>query len=201
MTTKSDERLPNLAARRFEDIDFSAVMTEGRRYLCLDLDNTLLPQKGMDISDTVKKTLESLLTSGLVADVCLISNVILPGHRVKRLYRLAQELSISKIVPGFFWNRKPKRAPFLKALELLNARPHEVVMIGDQIFSDIVGGNRTGLYTIWLEPMASDHWSTLIVGRRRREVPVILEMKKRGMLWGEPDHSPQNDPKNKEVST
>lgn len=173
---------PNLLARRFEEIDFSAVLTPERRFLCLDLDNTLLPQRGQLVAEPVRQRLEGLRREGLVQDICLISNVIVPGPRVKRLYRLARELGIDHVVPCFFHNRKPKGAPFLKALELLKARPEECVMVGDQIYSDILGGNRMGFYTVWVNPMSADHWSTLIVGKRRRELRVMEELQSRGAL-------------------
>lgn len=171
---------PDLVARRFEEIDFSQALSEGRRYLCLDLDNTLLPQKGQQFSPSVVERLAQLREAGQVDDICLISNVIFPGHRLGRLRRLAQELAIRHVVPGYFWNRKPKSAPFEQALRLLQAKPSECVMIGDQIYSDIVGGNRLGFYTIWVMPMASDHWTTLLTGRRRRERKLFQELHQQG---------------------
>lgn len=178
----SELYLPDLAARRFEEIDFDTALTDERRFLCLDLDNTLCPQRGETVQPAVFEKLDELRSSERVEDICLISNVMLPGPRVKRLHRLAERFAIKHVVPAFFWNRKPTSAPFLKALELLKAKPEETIMVGDQIFSDILGGNRLGMYTIWLEPMSPDHWSTLIVGRRRREKPVLEEMKRRGIL-------------------
>lgn len=171
---------PDLVARRFEDIDFDQALSEGRRFLCLDLDNTLLPQKGQELSASVIDHLQRLREQGKVEDMCLISNVIVPGRRLSRLHRLAEQLSIRHVVPGYFWNRKPKSAPFRQALELMGAKPSQCVMVGDQIYSDILGGNRMGFYTIWVLPMASDHWSTLLTGRRRRERKVFEELHRQG---------------------
>jgi HAD superfamily phosphatase (TIGR01668 family) len=171
---------PDLVARRFEDIDFTQALSQGRRFLCLDLDNTLLPQKGQQLPESVIQTLLQLRQQGQVEDICLISNVIVPGRRVRRLKRLAEELSIKHVVAGYFWNRKPKGAPFRQALQLLNAKPSQCVMVGDQIYSDILGGNRMGFYTIWVLPMGSDHWSTLLTGRRRRERKVLQELHRQG---------------------
>lgn len=173
---------PDLVARRFEDIDFDQALSEGRRFLCLDLDNTLLPQKGHELSDTVVSRLVKLREERKVDDICLISNVIFPGHRLRRLRRLAEQLSISHVVPGFFWNRKPKSAPFREALRLMGAKPSQCVMVGDQIYSDILGGNRMGFYTIWVLPMASDHWTTLLTGRRHRERKVFQELHRQGRV-------------------
>lgn len=173
-------RYPDLVARRFEEIDFDRALSEGRRFLCLDLDNTLLPQKGHVFPSLVVNKLQQLREEKRVEEICLISNVILPGHRLRRLHRLAEELSIQHVVPGFFWNRKPKSAPFLQALKMLRATPSQCVMVGDQIYSDIVGGNRMGFYTVWVLPMASDHWTTLLTGRRRRERKLFQELHAQG---------------------
>lgn len=160
---------PNQIAPNFQEINFSEALSGKRRFLCLDLDNTLLPQKGEKISPLVTSCLDNLRKNKLAKDVCLISNVILPGHRVDRLYRLSKELSIQHVVPAYFWNRKPNCSPFHQALKLLEARPEECVMVGDQIFSDIVGANRMGFYSVWVMPLACDHWTTQLSGRRRRE--------------------------------
>ena len=174
--------LPDRAYRRFEQIEWDEVLTEKRRFICLDLDNTLVTQRGMDISQTVREKVRELQASPKVADICLISNVIVPGKRVRRLKGMAAELGIRHVVPGFFFNRKPLATPFLEALSLLNAQAKECVMVGDQIFSDILGGNKLGFFTIWLEPMSPDHWTTLMTGRRRRERGIIEEIKARGIL-------------------
>lgn len=173
---------PDQVARKFEEIDFDQALSDGRKYLCLDLDNTLLPQKGHVLPEIIGQHLRGLVADRRVKDLCLISNVILPGHRLARLQRMASELCIHHVIPGFFWNRKPKGAPFLKALALMGARPEECVMVGDQIFSDILGGNRLGFYTIWVKPIADDHWSTLLTGRRRREKKVLQELHRQGKI-------------------
>lgn len=178
----NEDCFPDLLARRFEEIDFSGVFNQQRRFLCLDLDNTLLPQRGLEVPTVVRQRLDWLRDEGLVEDICLISNVIVPGRRVKRLFRLAKELRIDHVVPCYFFNRKPKSSPFLKALNMLGARAEETVMIGDQIFSDVLGGNRLGFYTIWVSPMSPDHWSTVLVGKRMREIKVMEELQNRGEL-------------------
>lgn len=173
---------PDMVARRFEEIDFSVALSEGRKFLCLDLDNTLLPQTGQALEPAVVAKLEQLRESGQVQEICLISNVIFPGHRLRRLQRLARELRIQHVIPGYFWNRKPLGSTFRQALNLLGARPSECVMVGDQIYSDILGGNRAGFYTVWVLPMAGDHWSTGLTGRRRRERGIFAELQRQGRV-------------------
>jgi HAD superfamily phosphatase (TIGR01668 family) len=48
---------------------------------------------------------------------------------------------------------KPRVKGFAAAMELLGVRPEETVVVGDQIFTDILGGNRAGAYTILVVPI------------------------------------------------
>lgn len=178
----NEHYLPDVAYSRFEQIEWDQILNERRRYLCLDLDNTLVTQRGMIIADVVRERVRELQASPKVSDICLVSNVIVPGRRVNRLRKIAAELGIRHVVPCYFFNRKPKASPFLQALSLLNAQANECVMVGDQIFSDILGANRLGFFTIWLEPMSPDHWTTLMTGRRRRERVIVKEIEARGLL-------------------
>lgn len=179
----NDVCIPDLAVPRFENIDFSKVLTGPRRYLCLDLDNTLITQYGMDFAPQVLEKLEEIRSWDQLKDICLVSNVIFPGRRVSRLRVLADKLKIKNVVPCYFFGRKPKPAPYRKALSLMNSQPEETVFVGDQIFTDIVGANRLGFYTIWLmDRMSADHWTTKMTGRRKKEDKIREVLKQRGLL-------------------
>jgi HAD superfamily phosphatase (TIGR01668 family) len=72
---------------------------------------------------------------------------------------------------------KPRRSAFLRAVSLLSVKPHEAVVIGDQIFTDIMGGNRAGLFTILVEPIARrEFFGTKI--SRLMEYFVMKQIKK-----------------------
>ena len=65
----------------------------------------------------------------------------------------------------------------------MNSQPEETVFVGDQIFTDIVGANRLGFYTIWLmDRMSADHWTTKMTGRRKKEDKIREVLKQRGLL-------------------
>ena len=53
-----------------------------------------------------------------------------------------------------FLGMKPRTLPFRRAMHRLGVQPPHTVMVGDQIFTDVAGGNRAGLYTIRVEPIA-----------------------------------------------
>ncbi|MBM3274686.1 MAG: HAD hydrolase-like protein, partial [Candidatus Sericytochromatia bacterium] len=42
-----------------------------------------------------------------------------------------------------------------KALKLVNLGPHEVAVVGDQLFTDVLGGRRLGAYTILVRPVSN----------------------------------------------
>lgn len=166
--------MPHQLVHRFCDIDFDKLAAAGIRKVCLDIDNTLLAQTAEILEPTVVEHLRSARARGAISELCIISNVIWSrGKRRARLNRLAYELDISLVYGASFWTRKPTSAPFKWALKAMNARPEETVMVGDQIFADVLGGNRMGLYTILIEPMSSDHWTTTLIGRRMRESRLL----------------------------
>lgn len=78
--------------------------------------------------------------------ICIVSNTRYPG----RLRRLAEKLQ----VPFVKGRLKPRKSAFRPALELLGVAPERAAVIGDQIFTDILGGNRLGLYTILVRPLS-----------------------------------------------
>lgn len=174
---------PDYAANKFEEIDFENVLSGSRRYLCLDLDNTLITQYGMDFAPPVLAKLEEIRGWDQLKDICLVSNVIFPGRRLTRLKSLAKKLNITNIVPCFFFTRKPKPAPYRQALSLMKAKAEETVFVGDQIFTDIIGANRLGFSTVWIaERMSKDHWTTTMTGRRQKEQKIRQTLVEQGVL-------------------
>lgn len=175
-----DPLLPNEYVNGFCAIDFQGLAEKGLHYVCVDLDNTLVPMKGMEPIPGAREKVAQAIARGFIKDICLVSNVVLPGRRIKRLRAMAEKLGIEKVYPCVLPHIKPMPRPFYQALKIMSATPAESVMIGDQIYSDIRGGNRVGLYTILVPPLAGgDHWTTDILGRRRREQALIRKHKLR----------------------
>ncbi|HAP32788.1 MAG TPA: YqeG family HAD IIIA-type phosphatase, partial [Firmicutes bacterium] len=76
--------------------------------------------------------------------VCIVSNN-LPG-RAKTI--------VGEFDVPFIWRAiKPRRRPFRQALSLMELKPNQVAVVGDQIFADILGGNRLGLYAVLVRPI------------------------------------------------
>ena len=48
---------------------------------------------------------------------------------------------------------KPLKKSFIKASKMMELSPEEIAVVGDQVFTDIIGGNMTGMYTIIVKPV------------------------------------------------
>jgi predicted HAD superfamily phosphohydrolase YqeG len=67
---------------------------------------------------------------------------------------------------------------------MLKTPPEATAAIGDQIFSDVLGGNRNGLYTVFVEPMGSNEFVATKVARALER--VVLRMLRRRGMYPEP---------------
>ena len=136
---------PNQIVRRLEDVDLDALAARGIRALLVDLDNTLCPwsssQPSPECEEWIRRARERF-------GVCIVSNSLRPG----RLRRVAEALGI-RAVGRWGWGRKPFAGGILAALRELQVEPSEAAMLGDQIMTDVLGGNRLGLYTVWVLPL------------------------------------------------
>lgn len=126
------------------EIQPESLKQQGIQAVLLDLDNTLVPWQKVDVPEAVRQWIEAMKSAGL--RLCLVSNT----RRRHRLEILAKELGVAYVPKAF----KPRRYGLRQALEQLQAIPQQAVMIGDQIFTDVWGGNRMGMRTILVLPMA-----------------------------------------------
>ncbi len=125
------------------DIDLDFLISAGFDSLMLDLDNTLLPWKNSDIPPSSRAWIEKAKRLGM--KICIVSNT----HNPKRLKKIAAELDVLFIDRAL----KPRRSGFDRAVEMLECDRAHTVVVGDQILTDILGGNLSGMCTILVKPM------------------------------------------------
>lgn len=136
---------PDYMVKRIHDIDPNELLLLGISGVLIDLDNTLLPWKSLDVPKETVDWISQAKEIGL--KLCLVSNT----RNLDRLRDMAEALDIPAVAPT---KMKPSRSGFRRALEILEIEAAEAVMIGDQMFTDVWGGNRAGIRTIWVERMA-----------------------------------------------
>lgn len=120
--------------------------------LILDVDNTLidydkyLPQETIEWADNLKKNKIKLY---------ILSN----SNKKEKVKEVARKLQIDYV----YFAKKPLKSGFKKVQKILEENPENIGVVGDQIFTDIIGGNRCKMFTILVEPISEkDIWITLI---------------------------------------
>lgn len=149
---------PDAYYRSVLDIDLEALASQGVDTLLIDLDNTLLPRDSDAIPDEVKAWAARLADAGFRA--CLVSN---NWHH--RVVRVAEELGFGLVAKAV----KPLPFAFLVALRRMRSTRTRAAIVGDQLFTDILGGKFTGIRTVLVLPMsATDLPHTLFLRRIER---------------------------------
>ncbi|TDT61973.1 YqeG family HAD IIIA-type phosphatase [Fonticella tunisiensis] len=133
---------PDYYVTSIYNISFGKLREMGIRNALIDIDNTLMPWGSERADDRVRDLVRELKEEGIRP--CILSNA--PKNRVKTF---VENLDIDFYSSG----RKPMKMTFLGALKKLGAKPKNTCIIGDQIFTDILGGNRIGLYSILVDPI------------------------------------------------
>jgi len=143
-----DNCRPDIIVSRMEDLDQDDLWDRGIRGIVLDLDNTLCFWGGTEVSPGRRAWVERAKERFAV---CILSNT----YKSRRLRRVGEDLGLPALA-RWGLGRKPYRGGFRAALKLTGTRPEETVMIGDQVFADVLGGNRYGMLTVWV-PKISAH--------------------------------------------
>jgi len=154
---------PDLYYGSVRAIDLEVLARAGVRVLLLDLDNTVLPRDSNVVPDEMKEWAASLRERGF--SVCLVSN-----NWHERVRHVAAELGFDLVDHAI----KPLPFAFLRALRLEKATAKEAAVVGDQLFTDILGGNMLGMRTVLVAPLSqTDLPHTLLL--RRLEALVLGE--------------------------
>lgn len=166
--------LPSLYINSIYDLELEALKQKGIKGIITDLDNTLIEWNRPDATPKLIEWFQTLRKEGF--RIIVVSN-----NNDERVRTFAEPHAISYIPKA----RKPGKRAFKEALRRLELKAHEVVVLGDQLFTDILGGNRLGLYTILVVPIAStDAFITRF--NRMMERKVLKILRKKGLLtWEE----------------
>jgi HAD superfamily phosphatase (TIGR01668 family) len=161
---------PKFQARSVLDLDIDELKRIGIRGIIFDLDNTLVEWKKDKLQPEVVDLIQRLKTEGF--KMCILSNAL--EYRVEVVAGLLEIPYVPRAV-------KPRKSPFRKALELLGTTPETTAVVGDQLFTDILGGNRMQLYTIWTLPLSKTEF---IYTRAVRKLVglVIKRFRKKGII-------------------
>ena len=155
---------PDQYAASLAEVDVDELKQDGFDTLLIDLDNTLLPWSSSVVPESSRNWVERAKHLGL--RICILSNT----HNPVRLGAIAEELGVDSVHRA----RKPWKAGFLRAVREAGSEPGKAVVVGDQIITDILGGNRAGMRTILVHPMDSREFIGTKISRLLEKVIFAL---------------------------
>lgn len=120
------------------------------RGLILDLDNTLVPYGSEFHTPELEAWANALRTANIQAR--LVSNAL-----PERIKRWAEQLGFPGVgALGRGSAAKPLPSAFLRAARAMNLQPRDIAVVGDQLFTDVLGGNLIGAYTVMVVPLSQN---------------------------------------------
>lgn len=141
---------PNAYFNRVEEITIEFLQKNKLKALILDIDNTLIDYHKI-LSESVIQWAKELKGQGI--RLYIVSNT----NKKEKVQMVANTLQI----PYIYFAKKPLKFGFLKVQRELKELPEKIGVVGDQIFTDVLGGNRCKMFTILVEPIEEkDYWFT-----------------------------------------
>ncbi|WP_276517640.1 YqeG family HAD IIIA-type phosphatase [Brevibacillus reuszeri] len=162
--------MPSQFVESIHHIDIDQLKRNKVRAVITDLDNTLVEWDRPLATPEVENWLKRLHEADI--QVTVVSN-----NNKERVDRFCSPLDIGFICSA----RKPTNRAFLQAVRQMNVTIAETVVIGDQLFTDVLGGNRLGFHTILVVPVAQTDgfWTRF---NRQLERVALIWMERKGMV-------------------
>lgn len=133
---------PTYRIESVEKIPFILLERDNIKGLIFDVDNTIATM-GKGVTQPCYNWIKEAKKLGY--KVCILSNTI----NLKKVKKIMLDLDVM----GLYFARKPSTKGFAMAINLLDLKKEEVVMIGDQVFTDVWGANRFGIKSILVNPI------------------------------------------------
>lgn len=148
-------------------IPFESYYQEGYRGILFDVDNTLVPH-GAPADEQAIKLFQRLKEIGY--KVCLMSN--------NKEARVAEFSKASGVKYYIFKANKPAKSGYLNGMKKMGTDVTNTIFVGDQIFTDVFGAKRVGIFSILVEPIHPKE-EIQIVLKRYLERIVLNEYKRK----------------------
>lgn len=161
--------IPNSYYKSIYDIDYDKLAAINIRCIIFDLDNTLAlineetpPQRVVDFIAKLNKRFDTY---------------ILSNNNKKRIKKYCERFGVTFVS----FAMKPLSKGFREIKKIKNYSKNEMCMVGDQLMTDILGGNNFGCYTILVDPLGDKDLKITNVNRAI-EKSLIKKLAKKGQL-------------------
>lgn len=143
-------------------IDFKKLYKKGFRGIIFDIDNTLVPH-GAPADARARQLFARLKQLGF--ECCLISNNQLP-----RVEMFNRDIGVHFIENA----HKPSVKSYQRAMELMHTERDTTLFVGDQIFTDVFGAKRAGIYSILVQPIHPKEEIQIVLKRYLEKIVLFF---------------------------
>lgn len=165
--------LPNQHVKDIFEITPEKIKKLGMKGIITDLDNTLVAWDQADATPDIINWFKLMEDNGI--KVTIISN-----NNEARVRVFSEPLKMAYVHSA----RKPLKGSFIRAAKSMDLKHEEIVVIGDQLMTDVFGGNRAGLHTILVIPIVQTD-DKMTKFNRKIERKILDRLKKKGMVTWE----------------
>ncbi len=166
-----DNFIPDVYQKSIYHIDYDKLLDDGIKCILFDLDNTCAPYKDSEPNKRLIELFDTLKDMGFKL-------VIFSNAPKKRILPFKKALNVDCLARA----GKPSKHSFLKVIKLFNYEFSDVAIVGDQLYKDILGGNKVGITTILVNPMSKDDMIFTKLIFRNLEKIKYHKLAKKGLL-------------------
>lgn len=149
---------PGECAGSAYDIPYEAFYKKGIRGIIFDIDNTLV-MHGAPADEKARQLFSRLRAAGF--HTCLLSN-----NKEARVTPFAQAVGSDCV-----WKAgKPGRKGYREAMRRMGTSASSTLFVGDQLFTDVYGANRSGIYTVLVDPIDPREEIQIVIKRRLERI-------------------------------
>ncbi len=146
-------------------LPFEKLYEEGYRGIIFDIDNTLVPH-GADADERSIQLFKRLKEIGF-------KTVLLSNNKEPRVKRFNEKIGTRYIYKA----GKPKKANYIKAMDLMETKKSNTLFVGDQIFTDVWGAKRIGIYSILVQPINPKEEIQIVLKRYLERIVLYFYQK------------------------
>lgn len=146
-------------------IDFDQLYREGYRGVIFDIDNTLVPHNA-PADARAAALFERLRRTGC-------RTMLLSNNKEPRVKAFADQVKTDYLYKA----GKPGRAGYQKAMERMGTTGRTTLFVGDQLFTDVWGAKRSGIYTILVKPIHPKEEIQIVCKRYLEKIVLYFYLK------------------------
>ena len=133
---------PKFYLKTVKDITYEMLEKNNIKGLILDVDNTLIDYY-KNMPEGIKEWCKELKNKGI--KFCIASN----SNKKEKVKGVSEKLEI----PYIYFAKKPLKSGLNRAKKILELNEKEIAVVGDQIFTDVLGANRSKMTSILVKPI------------------------------------------------